>query len=262
LYLIKSKSTYVLHLMLLWILVPYLILSFVIAKNVRYIMPSLPAVALISGIGIEKVNLKTTKTILLSLIVILASLQYFAISYGTDSMPKSIPLIHFDPSVGAINLFSRDMWEVPRIRTYNWKTEEILYTLTENMTQDSIEVLVIPNNPAISCALWYESYYRRLPISIYFAVPDFCLGVSDLCHRPSPNSTYFQFDYVLTFKDDYGFMGLEREVKIIEDIQDRFEYHLDDFELIEGIEMPNECYFRECPDEKRPVLLTYKSKIR
>lgn len=261
LYLLKLKSNRV-SFLILWIIVPFIIFSLIRTKDLRFIMPSLPAVALISAIGLERINPERIKIILISLIVILASLQYFAISYGIDSTPKNIPLIHFDPPVGTINLFTREIWIVPRVRTDDWKTEEILHTISKDTDHEPVTVLIIPNNPGVSCAIWYESYYRRLPIRIYFAVPDFCLGVSDLCHSPPPNSTYLQFDRVLTFKDEYGFMSLEREMEIINNVQDRFEQHINNFEVIGEIEMPNECYFRECPDEKRPVLLIYKSKVR
>ncbi|MCX5694927.1 MAG: glycosyltransferase family 39 protein [Candidatus Omnitrophica bacterium] len=82
---IKSKIP-----ILLWITVPYVILTLCINKWGRYYFPVFPALALITAIGVFQIRPKKIKIILISLVVLLSLVQFYDLSFGSGILPKSL----------------------------------------------------------------------------------------------------------------------------------------------------------------------------
>jgi len=84
----KNKGNFKI-LLLLWILLPIALLSFFFHyPNIdRYLMPVLPAISIVSGIGITGIKDNIWRRIIMLLVVPLGFLQYFIISYNPGLLP-------------------------------------------------------------------------------------------------------------------------------------------------------------------------------
>ncbi|MDD5730421.1 MAG: glycosyltransferase family 39 protein [Candidatus Omnitrophica bacterium] len=83
----KSKNLKDKGLLLAWIAVPYVIFTVISVKWARYYFPSLPAVALISALGIGELRSKTVKTIVVTMIICLGLAQNLVLSYRITKYP-------------------------------------------------------------------------------------------------------------------------------------------------------------------------------
>jgi len=75
------------YLLFVWIFVPYLIYSIISNIQPRYLIPILPAMALIISLSISRILDKKTKSIIIATIIIYCLIQCYASSYGIDSIP-------------------------------------------------------------------------------------------------------------------------------------------------------------------------------
>ena len=111
--------------LLIWILVPFLVLSLQLNRQGRYIAPICPAFALFSGMGIEKIETKKLRTILIIFIIGFGLLEFFSNSYEVNILPKDAIKIGSDN----ISLFYYPEYNRPNVD--DWKTEEIVATLLD-----------------------------------------------------------------------------------------------------------------------------------
>lgn len=79
---LKNKPDHNLAMLLLWIGFSYLICSSIKNKTARYTIEYLPAIAIISSLGITKITTKWCKYFILSAIIIIGLSQYLYYSYG------------------------------------------------------------------------------------------------------------------------------------------------------------------------------------
>lgn len=72
----------------LWVLIPYIIFTLNINKWGRYYFPALPAIALITAVGVLRIRSKKYKAVLVTIIVSVSLLQFYDLSFGTNILPK------------------------------------------------------------------------------------------------------------------------------------------------------------------------------
>jgi len=65
------------QLLISWILLPYVVLSFIFLKHTEYTMPYLPAVALIIALTIDKIKPELIKKSVATLVIVIGFCQYF-----------------------------------------------------------------------------------------------------------------------------------------------------------------------------------------
>ncbi|MDD5109019.1 MAG: glycosyltransferase family 39 protein [Candidatus Omnitrophica bacterium] len=71
--------------LLIWVIVPYLIFSFLSPKDARYLFPAFPAITLLTVVGVENIKKRFFKNLTFILIFVLAVANYYAYSYlGSD----------------------------------------------------------------------------------------------------------------------------------------------------------------------------------
>jgi len=135
---------------------------------VRYTMPLLPAVALISAIGIMKIPFRKFRCFLVTVVVIFGFFQFMCVSYPLgiklkklevpvkledkyDFFPSSIVL--FDPGAWAVS--GGDSGSHPRdFKEEAAVCEEILRIIDESNNKMRINITVIPDDTR----LWYLQY--------------------------------------------------------------------------------------------------------
>lgn len=72
----------------LWLLIPYVIFTLNINKWGRYYFPALPAIALITAMGVLQIKSVKYKVVLVAVIAAVSLLQFYDLSFGTTILPK------------------------------------------------------------------------------------------------------------------------------------------------------------------------------
>jgi hypothetical protein len=116
----------------LWIAMPILFLSLLFHYPVvdRYLMPILPALAIITGIGLTAIEQPAGRRITIGLVILFGLLQFFAISYNLSFLPRKLSLSGFSD----IYLFRRDI-AIP------YRSDRDQFSYPENIQLPTEEIL-------------------------------------------------------------------------------------------------------------------------
>jgi len=168
---LKFKNRWIIYLTLI---IPLFIQVFLLLIPpecmVRYCMPFSSTMAVISAVGITVIKQKKFKKILISLLIPLGIIQFFAISYGIPILPKKtiLPLrfgpynfnmVFFEQNIG-IPPFLQDKTSHPSLA--NWKSTEVLnIILLTNPTKERIKVVSLSNVPELFEAMEYQILSKR-----------------------------------------------------------------------------------------------------
>jgi len=237
-YLVISKSIKLesVIFLLLWFTVSYVILTITSTHQTRYLMPILPAVALVSAVALEKIRFNKLKAALISLVVIFGLVQFFAYSYGTHVLPRaevtvaSYPFYLF-PGWGT----QGEPWqgnsralEVVEIIKDDWDRQQIPEELLESKRVPPASIDVIPFHPRVSLPIMYYSYLYGLPLEVNRK-----FGITA--------ETYEDFTYglyVLTYGEDEGVWSADSLwAERCQSTQELFLAHIDDYELLDRVEL-------------------------
>lgn len=162
------------NILYLWVFLPLLFLSllFHYPDINRYIMPIMPAMAIISGIGIINIKYIKARQIIILLILLLGCFQYFAISYNIGFIPERLAI----SSSNKIFLFNRifgsnyrnKLQASPSPSRVNWKSEAILNEImkTSGNSKHKISIFFISAIPHIYEPIAYLAFLKKLPIII------------------------------------------------------------------------------------------------
>jgi len=82
----------------LWIVAPYIIFTVHVNKSGRYYLPALPALALVSAVGILQIKPRRFRISLIIAAIFLSLFQFYDLSFGTNILPK----ILYRYSLGAV----------------------------------------------------------------------------------------------------------------------------------------------------------------
>lgn len=88
----REKGNTYLHMILFWFLISHIILTIVRIKNTSYTLIMCPAIALISSFGVSKIPKAFFRHFIITVIVIVGSVQFYAYSFGTKLLPQRIIL--------------------------------------------------------------------------------------------------------------------------------------------------------------------------
>ena len=184
----KSKSILYLWILVSWILVSYL--RYTIGFNmevtgIRYTLPILPAVALITAIGIRQLPCRKIKTFFTITAVIYGIFQLFFISYPifNNHYHKQIAIpIRLPESLGKYKLFPENIvilnlesWPISGrnggshpidAQDYLAANEEIFRAIdSSGYKKKAISVFIIPHNTQL-WYLQYKAYIEKKPFTI------------------------------------------------------------------------------------------------
>lgn len=191
-------------LLLLWVGVSYLILAFFTNKDIRFTMPFLPAVAMISTFWIFKTSGKITRIVTVALIVLVAAFQFAMVSYGVDSIPAIgvIPSeVKFNSPIYAIRIYGESVHIASPPKAEDWKTQQILDDIFGNAKEEhrssedkQIFVGIVPNCVHFeSAGFTYYVLLAELPIRVVSVMGD-----------PDYGEVLLQCDYVVTKTGSQG----------------------------------------------------------
>ena len=164
----KMRKEYCLTL-LLWISLPYLLLSFAGNKDGRYIVPALPAIALISAFGIDTFFKKRFKKIIIVSMMILGTAQFVSISFGIIRLPKiKLPEIKICADTYLhIPLFTPrgyfGYWFDHNPKREDWKIKELFTVIENDWKEQKVElplyILLLTNQHVYNgCTMTYCNF--------------------------------------------------------------------------------------------------------
>ena len=191
-YTIKTKDKNK-AILLLWIFLPYLIFTFLSNKDVRYTMPFLPPIAIISTSWISKIRNKKMKSVIIASILIITFFQFVAITNGIDAIPHQKVI---KTPFCNINIYSQHVHITHPSVEQNWKIQEILRYINEskNKNQGYQHVGIVPNAYRFQPgAFEYYTMLKKLPFHIR--------GVG---RSSNFYNDVFACDYIVTKTGDQG----------------------------------------------------------
>lgn len=222
------KSSYIL---LLWIALPYIVLTLLRHKNDRYTIASIAAIAIISAFWISSLNNKKTKAILVSIILLIGGLQLFTSAKGFDFASD----FRIQTTVGHIDLYSAGSYGTRPPMSQDWKVEEALDSImadakTNPRMYGRIGYIgVVPDMGATNgLTFGYYSYMKRLPFNV-ISVPYF------EALEPFVQN-FLNFDYLI-FKSGEN-SGYSRK-KLVSDMYDYFDKHNSSYVLVKEYNLPD-----------------------
>ena len=242
----------------LWILLPILFLTLIFRSPEisRYTMPLMPAIAIISGIGIAGIKyLKLQKTIIF-LVVILGYFQYFTISYNIPFLPAGIEVSL--PYLKKIYILNRNI-EIPYRNNLgmvsypsrvDWKEEEILreiLKLSDDFKQRK-SVFFVDDVTQVYEPLAYRLFVEKQPVDIH---------VNSLATEERYEDSggaldlIIMADYVVIKKVEKNSLGSPSQIRErIKETRRLFEENITKFKLI-----------REFKLQDGSILLLFKNKL-
>jgi 4-amino-4-deoxy-L-arabinose transferase-like glycosyltransferase len=172
---VKSEHKY---LLIFWILFSYIGATLANYKSPRYTIAFLPAIAIISAIGLMSIRDKIIRTVVLSFVALISVVQFFAYSYGVSFLPKLVKIdlparLQRVTGVSSIVVFDQQGGENPLeqnviFRPGDWKTEEVLETITlGSNNQRPKNVFVIPDDPRIHSPLVSLALMKGMPLGVH-----------------------------------------------------------------------------------------------
>jgi hypothetical protein len=106
-----------------WVMAPMIILTLIRYKSPRYALPYLPAMALVTVVGLYEMKRRVLRVSLLMAFIILLLVQYYALSFGLFSSPEIGPVKLFQPQ------YVENFSAAPRRE--DWKLDALLDQLVQ-----------------------------------------------------------------------------------------------------------------------------------
>jgi 4-amino-4-deoxy-L-arabinose transferase-like glycosyltransferase len=210
---IKSKDKY----KIFWILsliIPYVVFTIVSNKDVRFLSPILPSIALISAKGILNMRQNYVRYALLLIILIFGTTQFFLLTYDFSLPPPQ--KIHL---YGASVSFPYPNGFYPQ--TQDWKIKEVLNEINSTKHSKKSIVEVIVDKPYFNDINFpYYSYLNKHGIKLMIG----------------PSMNPLKADYIITttgtISDGWRKGQFERAYNF-------FKKHLSEFSLIKKFKLPD-----------------------
>jgi hypothetical protein len=173
--LVKRKPDRSFVLLVTWILIPYLVLSSSMNKNIRYAAPYLPAIALLTALGLAQVRNAKVAGAIWAITALYACVQFAGLSFGlSDRLGGAIAPAKISLRLGASHLvvYAESVATASPPQAVDWRVQEIL----EDVLQDShlsqrsdppMRLVVVPNRPFFEPeGFRFQAELARLPVQV------------------------------------------------------------------------------------------------
>jgi len=220
----------------------------------RYSMPFLPFIAIISAAGLTSIRCTRLKKTLISFVIVLSIIQFFAISYGIGQLPQKIEVRIPDSILGVKNrwlkniiLFNQNIEIIPRISESShpsacyWENKELLNELMKIPDGYGVRVTVsfIDLIPEVSEPIIYQVLVDKSPIDIrciLLAIDEFHKVTQFFIYRLVLSSNYV----IVKEKEDWigHFHALDTVREDVTEARVIFYRNIERFELIKEFPLP------------------------
>jgi len=144
-----------------WMLLPFLLVTFSLNKQARFLFPLLPAVAIITAQGIYQMKNKLIRWIVIGLIVVVGLFQFSVDSFNTSILPG----ISFKPFAWC-NILLFTVRQEHRPMREEWMIEDVLFAIKRDMEKEKKDlstVMLLSDHKAYNAnTLNYYSNKERL----------------------------------------------------------------------------------------------------
>jgi 4-amino-4-deoxy-L-arabinose transferase-like glycosyltransferase len=161
--------------LLAWVIVPYVVLSNFVNKDIRYMLPCLPALSLITALGLGQIRSAKIARVLWAAVAAYALVQFAGLTFGishrlhTRFVP---PRVSLDLGAVDLTLYQEVVHIASPPRTEDWPIQAILADILQDSaehlhTGEDIALLVVPNRPFFEAqGFRFYAMADRLPIQV------------------------------------------------------------------------------------------------
>jgi 4-amino-4-deoxy-L-arabinose transferase-like glycosyltransferase len=153
-YFLWVKNREALFFCLIWIFPPLFIFILIPNKDARFILPVLPAIALLSAAGLKSLPWKKIRFLLIMTLIFASCYQFMAISFG---WPEKIEHPYAFPALEE-----------------KWRIEEILASLASSFPRKELRLAVLANEP----------YFHANAFRLFCVLKNYPYEVEEIGGRP------------------------------------------------------------------------------
>lgn len=234
----RFKTNAHLLMLLAWIVIGYVASTLYINKDTRYVIPYLPALALLTAIGLVQIRQVMVKRVGLALIVLYALLQYAGLTVGLSDKLAGIPqFIRWSQEPLPVTLYAESVHLAGPPRSENWQVDAILDALVADAgtlpaQAPHKQLLVVPNTNWFDAqAFAYSKWRDRLFLDVTFVT-----GIVEI----DSASVLQQSDYVVTKSGDVGWdFALQDAAEVTARLLDPNSALRAEFELLAEFPLPD-----------------------
>jgi 4-amino-4-deoxy-L-arabinose transferase-like glycosyltransferase len=202
--LFRRKGWLNLAALLLWIILPYIYFSLSVNKDTRYTLPYLPAMAVLTGVGLSLIRWRIPRIALTSLITAYALFEFAGLTLGLHQFIPGLPTrVESVTDIATFTHYAEDTHIATPPQTGNWNVHEMLVSVMQNAQETRVQpsnavyrFVIMPDIPYISALTFrYWARMENLPIEIVFGS-----GVEDIDYQTILQNS----NYVLTKTGNQG----------------------------------------------------------
>ena len=173
---VRRRLGYNITLLVLWIAPPYFAFALFLSKDVRYTMPYLPAIAILTALGLMAWRPQRLRGALVLTIALYCMAQFVGLTWGLSNRLSSGTLSpRVTASIGAIAwpLYAETVHIASPPRFEDWQEQAILHDMVNDDRQrrlgtDSFKVTVLPNAPYFEANVFtYYALVENRPAQIF-----------------------------------------------------------------------------------------------
>ena len=183
----RESSTFM-QILVVWILIPYLLFTYHLNKDLRYVVPMLPAIALLMGMGMAKIPFFYLRLGVYSVLILYGTTLFIELNVIGRQIPflNDIPQDRFYPET----LY----YASPPCSDY-WQQQEILADVVRSEQEQGLNrsprLAIVPNtNFFESNSFQYYAVLEEIPIEV--------IGISGVALNYDQQSQIAVSDYVIT----------------------------------------------------------------
>jgi 4-amino-4-deoxy-L-arabinose transferase-like glycosyltransferase len=204
-WLLARRSRYEIAFLLAgWIVLPYLAASAFINKDARYTMPYLPAVAIITALGLVRLRPRAVRVGLSVALVFYAAVQFLGLSWGLSSrLPAGLLPAQVSVQVGSASLpiYAEHVHIASPPVGGDWQAQRVLQTVMDTSVARSqtapLKLAVLPDAPGFEQNVFrYYALIERMPIEV--------VNVTGVVEIADARQQVLSSDYAVTKTGDLG----------------------------------------------------------
>lgn len=184
-------------LLLLWLIVPFLVLSFAVNKDPRYLVPSLPALAVLTAYGLTRIPWRGLRVAFIGVAALFGLANYALYSACDDCLPRR--QVEIGPFVAVSSTLG---WAHPPT-SEDWPLDEIVAAIATDLEQEQAaptQVRVLFSHPRVNAhVLKYVAMLHDLPLRFHVVRFSIQAPLEELIAE-----TNEQYPYLMQKTDDLG----------------------------------------------------------
>lgn len=223
-----------------WIVVPYSFSSLSPNKDPRYTMPYLPAVAVITGLGLVLLQRRTLRLGLVGLLALYAMVQFAGLTWGPSSrLPVGLLPDRIALQIGPIPLplYAEGVHIASPPKREDWQVQSVLHDALSSSNvipkKGMARLVVLADAPCFEQNTFkYHALLDRLPIDVF--------TVAGVIAIPEAEPQVLASDYIVTKTGNLGPpWSIQQIVPLLEGLHDPSSELGQQFDLVREYSLPD-----------------------